>query len=256
MLLIFLLVFLFVTPDRQQSSPTQRLELQQLLLEEHHALDSLNSSQYGDFDVVTDKWVNVTGLRKDDGYAWDLLPQVQARAREQVVALLGSWERIKYNNPKSGGFGGRYKSVEAIDEGLPEVNDKDLKDQVIPFYRNITGIVNGEWVRSKVGSDREPSILNLTGLAPRLTYSTNEFSRNITGHFGDLRIKLEEKKSEVLRIKNSSVREVRAEVIITDDTSSGDGWEFALYGVHYPESGAVLLSTSSEKYFFLLSFLL
>lgn len=253
-LLVFLLVFLFFAPDRQQSSPTQLLELQQLLLEERYALDSLNGSQYGDFDVANNKWVNMTGLRKIDGYAWDLLPQVQARAGEHLAAILGSWEQIEYNIPKSRGFGSRYEPVEAVDRGFLEVKNEGPKDNVIPFYRNITGIINGEWIRSKVGSDHGSPILNLTALSPRLLYSTKEYRRNITGYGGDIRIKLEEKKSELLSVEHSSVRDIRAELVIKDGTSSGDGWEFALYGVHYPESGAVLLSTSSEKYIFPLLF--
>ena len=81
-LLIFLIIFLLASPDGRRATPSQQRQLPKLTLAEEYALDLLGRTHYGDFDVAKGKWMNVTGLRLDDGYAWELLPDVQARARE------------------------------------------------------------------------------------------------------------------------------------------------------------------------------
>ena len=208
-------------------------------------------SQFGDFNVEEDKWVNVTGLRKEDGYAWDLLPEVKARAVRQLDLVLAPWRDLRKSYPDNVGLGERYESVATIDgpSGIPSNASlaNGAQRQIVPFYQNVTGIIRGQWRRSEIGFNRQRPVLNTTVLAPNTLYLTKDYNRNISGQSGDIRIKLDEKKSEVFHNGYNSVRQIKAEITIKDEKSNGDGWEFSLHGVHYPESGGVLLSTSGEK---------
>ena len=251
-LLIFLIIFLLANPDTQRNSPTQHLDIQQNLQEQRLALNLLNSSRYGDFEAANEKWLNTTGLREEDGYAWDLLPKVQAKAKEQGSAILEAWRVIGGKHAVNGVTGQRYTSIGITDGESSEYangsfpNGSDGKSTV-PFYQNITGIIRGYWVRSTIGSDRQPPILNGSAISPLAVYLTKEYKRNITGYTGQLQLKLDEKRSESLQIEGRTVREIRAEMTIKDERSSDDGWEFTLHGVHYLESGSALLTTSGER---------
>ena len=248
-LLIFLIIFLLVTPDTQRNSPTQQFDIQQNLQEQRLALTLLNSSSYGDFEALNEKWVNITGLRKEDGYAWDLLPKIQAKANEQSNKVLEVWS--PKHHAVSGEAGVRYGHVETTDGALLETTNGSLSNgsgHVIPFFQNITGILRGHWTRSTIGSERQPPMLNTTVVSPQTLYISKEYRRNVTGHTGDVQLKLDEKRGESLQIGGNTVREIRAEMTIKDERSSDDGWEFVLHGVHYLESGGVLLTTSGERW--------
>lgn len=242
-LLIFLLLFLFASPDNQRPSISQQRELEYLLADEQQALDLLNSTQYGDFDATEGRWINVTGLRQDDNYAWDLLPRIQERARNQQRDILAGSPSLHDDRSSilplilSNG-------EQSVEDGNGTTDTKLLRGG---FYENVTGVIRGHWVRSKVADDTTPPILNLTSLVPRITYSTQHYNRNITGRDGKLRIKLEEKGRNDLAHDAGLVRELRAEMIIKDETSSGDGWEMTLHGVHYPRQGGILLATTGQR---------
>ncbi|MCJ1476729.1 hypothetical protein MMC13_005398 [Lambiella insularis] len=241
------MLILLLTPDTQRSTPYQQIQIRSTLESERHALDILNSTEFGDFDPPRDQWLNVTGLRQQDGYSWDLLSKVQARAKEEAGFVLEAWKKSDESSPGSGGLGSRYSSPDTIDGTSTNETTSNI-NRIIPFYQNISGIVNGRWVRSKTVEGHQSHTLNLTALNPLKQYATGEYNRNISGIEGDLRIKFDEKKSEKLALGGSTVREVKADVTIEDETSSGGGWEITLYGVHYLDSGSVLLSTSSDKF--------
>lgn len=229
-LLVVLLVFLIITPETQHTNLHQQREVKHVLDDERRAIDTLNATRNGGFDPLQNHGVNLTGLSLDDGYAWYLLPEVQSRARQQAEAINGMWRNLRGDDSGSS-------------------NASVLSNDVtIPFYHNVTGILHGTWVRSKVGNAHEPTALNLTAINPRNQYTTTEYDRNITGREGYIQLKLDEKKSESLAMEQHSVREVRAKLTIQDETSSGDGWDLTLHGVHFPESGGILLSTSSDKF--------
>lgn len=229
-LLIFLILFLIITPDTQHTTPHQQREVRHVLANQRGAIDILNATRYGDFDPINNHGMNVTGLSLEDGYAWVLLPEVHSRAREQAEATRGMWKRLK-------------------GDSLESANASILANDVtVPFYHNVTGILHGTWVRSKVGNAHQPTVLNLTAVNPRTQYITSEYDRNITGHEGSMQFRFDGKKSEKVVVGKQSVREIKAKLTIQDETSSGDGWEITLHGVHYPQSGGILLSTSSDKF--------
>ncbi|KAL9026527.1 MAG: hypothetical protein Q9196_004820, partial [Gyalolechia fulgens] len=239
LVLIFILLVLFASPDTQTPSPSQQHHLDRLVLQERHALALLAGSRFGDLNAAENSWVNVTGLRKQDGYAWGMLPEVQERARQQANAIVEAWQRsLQHDGP-------------TIDAGNIENTNQTLPgpkaDQPMPLYRNVTGIVHGHWVRSKLADGAKAPVLNLTTLAPRVTYTTEKYSRNITGIEGVLRVRLDEKKSELL-LADTSVREITAELTVEDEFSSGDGWVMTLHGVHYPQDGSIVLTTTGRRF--------
>ncbi|KAI4149400.1 MAG: hypothetical protein LQ340_004647 [Diploschistes diacapsis] len=243
-LVLFLLMVLLSSPGTQRPSQSQQRALQTIVEEGRQGWSILNQTQQGDFNSSQNSWLNITGLRAEDGYAWDLLPQVQAKAREQAQAVLGTTQirsgRTSVYSLPHGHFGERYSSVENLDGG-------EKLPVVIPFYQNVTGLIHGQWLRSRVRDDFEVPKPNLTAISP-VQYITKEFNRNITGARGELSIKLDQKESTAVQVGLNTAREIKAELTIQDKSSSGDGWEMVLHGIQFVESGAILLTTSGEKF--------
>ena len=248
-LVIFLLLFLFLSPDSQAPSLSQQRELDYSIEDERSALDILNSSSYGGFDSANNRWLNVTGFRRDDGYVWDLLPRVQERAREQLQRSLDALERSRsFQNTSR--LSNIRPSTENAEPGSVQhvLSSMDPFIDPTPLYQNMTGIFKGEWVRSpRVTGHTSPS-LNLTALAPRIYYTSNNYNRNITGQSGDLRVQIDERSAGDPLPDSGLAIDVKAQLTIEDETSTGDGWELTLYGVHYPRQGGIVLSTTSEKF--------
>jgi hypothetical protein len=207
---------------------------------QHHALDILNASRYGDF-APNDRggaYLNLTGFKKEDQYAWDELDTV----KRKVATIMNT-----------------------------KVNDGELStDRGV--YGNVTGIVKGAWVRATEmeGKPWGRSIerMNLSEIAPDVNWGWNTWNRNITGKEGELRLNIEEK-AEWMKFAHdeyiqhedegrkggninkdieSDVREVAATMTVQDETSIGDGWEMRLHGVHWPRRGELIMTTTSEKF--------
>ncbi|PQE15709.1 Zinc finger RING FYVE PHD-type protein [Rutstroemia sp. NJR-2017a BBW] len=49
-------------------------------------------------------------------------------------------------------------------------------------------------------------------------------------------------------IKGIPVRELSASLTVRDESSNGDGYEMRLHGVHWPQEGSILLTTTSDKF--------
>lgn len=246
-LVVFVLIFLFIFPDTQKPSRSQEQELGRLLVEKQGALLLLNSTSYGALEAERNRSINVTGFRHDDAYAWSLLPRVQERAREQIRTVPGVLET---SSTDSYGLSGL--SYTASDEEVPwKSNDSstpaDMRLHRYSLYQNVSGIVHGQWTRSKVADGLIPPVMNLSALAPRVMYVTKTYSHNITGQDGNLRIKLDEKNSSMTESEDGSIREVRADLLIRDQSSNGDGWEMTLHGVHYPQQGGIILATTGQR---------
>ena len=248
-LVIFLLLFLFFSPDSHSPSLSQKRELDNSILEERHSLNVLNSSQYGDLDASNDRWLNITGMRRGDGYAWEFLPKVQEKAKEQLRNILdplgssGIFKNVSTTSEDSGPEDGTGKSKDW--NGLSTM--KPFNDPQ-PMYQNVTSIVRGKWSRSNIGESFVLPSLNLSTIAPRVYYTSNKYNRNITGQAGDLQIQLYEQDSGDSLPDPATARNLKAQMTVRDETSTGDGWELTLFGVHYPQQGGIVLSTTSEKF--------
>ena len=249
-LVVFLLLFLFLSPDSQSPSLSQQRDIQVSIIEERKALNVLNASNYGGLDSPNNRWLNLTGLRQNDGYAWDLLLDVQDRAKEQLQHICNAFESTSTYNNASSPSGKPVK-----DDKEENTVDKILStmkpfDDPAPLYQNVTGIIHGQWTRSRLGEGLASPPLNLSALTPRIGYVSQNFNRNITGQSGDLRLHIHEGSDEDFNLgleDDGLARDIKATMSIKDESSSGDGWEMSLHGVHYPLQGGIVLSTTSEK---------
>ncbi|KAL8864468.1 MAG: hypothetical protein Q9174_007341, partial [Haloplaca sp. 1 TL-2023] len=238
--LVFLLLILWASPETKTVTQSQQRQLDRLLLQERHDLASLQNSSFGDLDAIGYKWINVTGLRKEDGYAWNLLPAVQMKARQQADAISSAW--LYSTEVEHNAVADDSSSILNASSFLPN------SDPYAPLYQNLTSIVHGRWVRSKATADIPPPSINLTNLVPHVEYNTNHYSRNITGLEGELRIRIHDTDYERLSTDDTSVRQITADLTVQDETSSGDGWEMAMHGVHHLLDGSIVLVTTSQRF--------
>ncbi|KAL2005995.1 hypothetical protein VTN00DRAFT_9649 [Thermoascus crustaceus] len=230
--LLFILIALYLLVSSQNRAPLidHDREHQHEIAEEQHALRLLNESKYGDFAPHADRWLPIAGLRKNDSYSWDLLPGVQDKARRQLrSALLGAGLHVP-------------EALETED-GVSSLN---LTQQPLPVYHNVTGKLRGDWVRQKTVSYHPR--LNITALALENDYVTHDFGLNVTGDTGTFYFDLHEGDGEELQQNSGHVREIRAELAIESDSSLGNTWHLSLFGVHFPETGGIILTTTSEKF--------
>lgn len=227
---LVLIFWLLWSGDVQQSAPATPYEdevIEPPINRTRHFLDFLNSTRFGDLDVGNDRWLNLSGLREENGYSWELLEIAKNHSIDQMQYALGG----KADGVLSGSI---------TNDFLPVV------------YQNVTGIVHGDWVRPDLGQEwtnHRRHTVNLSTLLPRGPFNfRDKFEHNITGRAGSVRIQLEE--SEHVQGVNASTRAINALLTIREDDSIGTWWDLSLRGVHYVKAGMILLATSSHKYIF------
>ena len=219
-LLVLILLFLLLSPEPQQGPLGQRrYEDDNEVADQQVALNVLSSSQYEDFDPLQERWLNLTGLRVHEKFAWNALPLLKQRSREQIQHALGE------------------QGIEKLEK---------LTDAPIPLFRNITGYVRGEWVRSGLEQEFEPPPEDQPEEEDRT--SSPDYLRNVTGLEGKVRFRFKEQTDDRNDEQSGQTYPVTAHMAIQDDKSYGDGWELTLHGVHYADFGGVLLTTTSDKF--------
>jgi hypothetical protein len=314
-LLVLLLIFLYLTPDRQQQQQlhwerhgthADRTKQQQQLL--RLLLHEARSSRYGDFDPAAGKWLsNITGFSAadqrgaaahsgDDGdgtagfAAWSALRSVKAAARQHLENALGAHivARLDSGNV-AGGAQSRHASGAtgtAIatspyhkdgntesdgEEGKKEKEEvgeeKEFGTPPAPFYRNLTAVVSGKWVRADLidgmlsaprpgrSTNGSSSAAGATELPESGSHVGGRYLKNVTAHHGVLQLRLDD--SDQIHEgggESEHIRELGAMLDIREEGhsgpswfSSGSEWPVKLRGVHYPDYGAVILTTMSEK---------
>ncbi|KAG6231216.1 hypothetical protein E4U34_005803 [Claviceps purpurea] len=205
------------------------------------ALDILNATTWGDFsprnstldngEVSTAKFLNLTGFRERDGFAWDDL---------EVF---------------------RQKGLRLSRHAVPPVDGQQLWDAALgeAMWTNASGTVHGDWVRRPGSTTRGFDSYNLTRSVPHVEWVGHkvEWARNVTGESGKMMLRLNGNKTlhhyEQLSIDRAplsggTIRSVRAAATIEDTTGSGLNWEMKLWGVHWPRQGVILMTTTSEKF--------
>ncbi|KAK8220038.1 hypothetical protein M8818_000454 [Zalaria obscura] len=232
---VIILLFILFSPDPQSPAnhPSIYSRLEEAIAEESHALSNLESSHFGDFNPLDNRWLNISGYRKEQDYAWVALDKVKERAREQVKHAIGE-DYIKRIDGDNGG-------------------------STLPFYQNVSGVLHGSWVRSPLSSAIEVPRLNMSAFAPEgpfgpITFPT--FGRNLTGTEGKMSLHVSERDGERNVVSGSNndgrevdlIRSITVEMTVQDDESFGDGWEVKLHGVHFLETGGLLLATTTEKF--------
>ncbi|KAJ5682346.1 hypothetical protein N7462_005511 [Penicillium macrosclerotiorum] len=228
---LLLVFYLLLSSQSRPSLINEDRERQREFDRENHALQLLNESKYGDFDPPADRWLPFAGVRKNDSYAWDLFPHVKTRVRHQLQSALS---------------GAGLEPPIGLDESNPS-SPLNLTKLFLPVYRNATGKLRGDWVRRTDGVQRQEP-LNTTAIAREHEYFTHDFSSNITGNGGTFYVDLEEGGGEELLHGEGLVREIRASLTVESEDFWGSTWYLSLFGVHFPETGGVILTTTSEKF--------
>ncbi|KAF9692796.1 hypothetical protein EKO04_009109 [Ascochyta lentis] len=229
-LFFIILLLLINSPEPQQPSYNTRTRYDELIQREWDQLDVLNRTRWGDFNVGRKKWLNVSGLRDEDGFAWDMLPGVKEKANAHGERALGD----------------KWGSV--LDGTLHELENGGM---ALPVYKNLSGYVQGEWVRDPSSRVRHPSDMGNTTHPAKdpFTNSAMDFDRNLTGTAGPVRVHITELEDKMRTDTNNTISEISAKIIVGDDESfGGNWWEFYVHGVHFKESGHAVLTTTSERF--------
>ncbi|KAI5867327.1 hypothetical protein GGS23DRAFT_547839 [Durotheca rogersii] len=230
--LLLLLFWLATSPDSNPGFIAGPALVKSRLARQREALGILNSTQWGDFaprragnpPEAESKYLNLTGFREEDGYAWEDFQRFQNRCEE--------W------------------SANAV--GIPEAS--------VPVWQNATGIIRGLWHRANTSSPRYHSSYNLSQISPGVTWSGyhSEWTRNATGTDGRMLVRIEDYEDGatepeevdklVLEKAEIKAREVAATINVDDADGTGSSWEMRLHGVHWPRQGVMLFTTTSEKF--------
>ncbi|KAI0154748.1 hypothetical protein GGR52DRAFT_551040 [Hypoxylon sp. FL1284] len=230
--LIILIFWLATSPDSGPGLIAGPALVRNRIARQRHALGILNSTQWGDFaprlpddpPEAEPKYLNLTGFREEDGYVWEDLKRFKDRCEE--------W------------------STNAV--GIPEAAE--------PVWRNATGVVRGLWQRVNTSSPRYHSSYNLSAISPGVTWagSNSDWGRNVTGAEGKVLVRFEDDendefepdKTDKLMLNKAEIkaRQVTGTVNVDDIEGTGSSWEMRLHGIHWPRQGAMLLTTTSEKF--------
>ncbi|KAH7068077.1 hypothetical protein BKA63DRAFT_478391 [Paraphoma chrysanthemicola] len=225
-LFFIILLLLINSPEPNQPTFNARARYEDLIDREWDQLGILNTTRYGDFNAKNGKWLNITGMREDDTFAWELLEPVKAKAKEQSERILGDdWRG-------------------ALDGSFQDDARK------IPVYKNLSGYVQGDWVRSPLSRVRHPEDMGNSSAVPESPFAQlMEYDRNITGGTGTVRLHITELENKMRTDDNRTISEISAKVVIEDDDSfGGNWWGFVAHGVHFLNSGTAVLTTTSDRY--------
>ncbi|ROT43196.1 transmembrane E3 ubiquitin-protein ligase [Sodiomyces alkalinus F11] len=242
--ILFIVFLWFVITSHE--SPSQLLSFSSFLSERYAkhqaALERLNISTWGDFSPrqsdspahFSGSYLNLTGFREEDGFAWDDLARFRKQCHE--------WSR-RVNPPMAGG-----------EKGHPSITQQAV-------WHNATGFVKGHWVRKDSSANRTQADYNLTAIAPDYTWqdSGHTWFRNITGREGKIAVDIVDNGRNVAQLYYDAlldeaaragglIRTAKASLEIEDVGGSGRTWEMRLHGVQWPRTGVFLMTTTSEKF--------
>lgn len=234
-LVLVILGWLFLFPDNPVTLLSASELAAQRLDAQHGALSVLNSTRWGDFSPVVapgdgedgaepgandtaPRFLNLTGFREGDGLAWGDVGTFRDRCLAASRAAI----------PPVGG-----EDRWSIGEGQP-------------VWQNVSGHIHGTWVRRDASALRQAADYNLSAIAPDVewTGARAPWARNVTGREGKLKARLHDREGGDAAGANM----VRAELMVEDADGSGATWNMRLHGVHFRRHGALLLTTTSEKF--------
>ncbi|KAK5630774.1 hypothetical protein RRF57_006489 [Xylaria bambusicola] len=230
--LIFLLFWLASSPDTGSGLIAGPSQVRNRIAHQRAAHAVLNSTAWGDFapQLLDDppetepQYLNLTGFREEDHFAWKDLGRFKSLCEE--------WSR------------------NAV--GIPETQE--------PVWQNATGVVRGLWERSNGSVSRTHSSYNLTHISPDVAWNSlnSEWSRNVTGREGKILVRIDDPEDaatepeqldpKIFREDEIQARLVSSTVTVEDIEGTGSSWEMRLHGVHWPKAGALLFTTTSDKY--------
>lgn len=236
---------------------------QERLARQRQSYSVLNSTVWGDFNprqpgeppngTDNTRYINITGFRRDDGFAWEDLGYFRETCLETSRSTSSSL-------PQQAGIGA---SGTLDGQGEPPRSGWDVGDGDATWL-NATGLLKGPWVRRDASVSRTWSDYNFTAMTPTIGWISTRggWDRNVTGSEGTMQLRIEDKRrlveyeeelgdDEHRRLSTGGfVREVAAGLTVEDSGQDGSGstYEMRLHGVHWPRQGNMLLTTTSEKF--------
>lgn len=244
LVLLFIICFIYFTQSPDQNGPpgfiSPRDYAADRVARSRHALDILNTTKWQEFSPKSaqpspgesTRYLNLTGFKREDNYAWDRLDSFKKRSAEFGAEAKKGWTT---------GKDGKVGLVGAV-------------------YENVTGVVVGKWVRHNgtLEAKERQRKMNLTEISPNIDWAFThqaKWTRNITGTEGNFMLQVNEVE-EAVRLEADLpdlgpmdlTRSVDATMTIQDETSSGDGWEMKVHGVHWPRQGIMYMTTTSDKF--------
>lgn len=198
------------------------------------ALEVLNTTEWGDFAPTgqeTPAFVNMTGFREVDGFAWDDL----GRFRERSLQL------------------SRHAVTSEPDKPQWDTAEGE------PVWLTASGSLEGDWVYKPGSVTRGHESYNLSKSVPDMDWIGDQvdWGRNLTGKSGRIHLHMEGNRSmteyeqlprDQAPLSGGLIRNVRAAMSLEDTTGSGSTWEMRLWGVHWPRQGVIMMTTTSEKF--------
>ncbi|OAA77609.1 Zinc finger, RING/FYVE/PHD-type [Akanthomyces lecanii RCEF 1005] len=199
------------------------------------ALDVLNSTQWGDFAPTAKEapsYVNITGFREIDGFAWEDL----GTFKEKSVQL------------------SRHAVASAPDQ--PPLWDTAEGE---PVWGTASGSLEGDWVYRPGSVSRSYESYNLSNSVPGMDWIGDriDWGRNLTGRSGRMHLHMEGNKTttayeqlprDQAPLSGGAIRHVKGALSLQDTHGSQSTWEMRLWGVHWPRQGVVVMTTTSEKF--------
>ncbi|ATY64433.1 RING finger ubiquitin [Cordyceps militaris] len=218
-----------------QTGPLLSVIAARRLARHRDALEVLNGTQWGDFapsEKEAPAFVNITGFREIDGFAWEDLDQF------------------------------RKKSLQLSRHAVSSAPDKPpLWDTAEgePVWATASGTLEGDWVYQPGSAMRSYTSYNLSQSVPDMDWIGDHISwgRNLTGQSGRMHLHLEGNKTttayeqlprDQAPLSGGLIRNVKGALSLEDTTGSQSTWEMRLWGVHWPRQGVVLMTTTSEKF--------
>lgn len=223
-LIVFLILFFFFSPDTSQPSLAQRRQQHDRISREQQALAGLRNSSYGNIPQIDDE-----GNSSHTRVSWKLLPEVQRRARAQYLELFSDTEKVSRDDIASG----NERAYEVASESL------------LPFYQNVSGTVQGHFITQNL-SERVLPPTNVTTPAGKSKSVVHEYWRNVTEAEGSLALQIFE--DDKYARSADAARLIVANVAVQTESSPGSGWQMKMFGVHFPKTGSIILTTTSEKF--------
>ncbi|KAF2156579.1 RING finger ubiquitin ligase [Myriangium duriaei CBS 260.36] len=230
---LVIILFLVFAPDPPSQNYQQLARLEDVIQHEKAAIEILNSTFFSGFEPAQDKWLNLSGLTNETGFAWSYLDEFRTKSQQIANRSLGD----KFSE----------KSI-----GQPV-------GYTLPFYHNVSGVVHGEWIRNDGSMSLQRPRVNISLYSPEGPFGEipiTGFARNLTGTSGKLRVRFSddenafatERRQDWNGRETDVARFVTASIELESTEGGTESWALQVHGVHFLETGQMLLSTTSDKF--------
>ncbi|THV45924.1 hypothetical protein BGAL_0436g00040 [Botrytis galanthina] len=250
------------------------------LAHNRHVFGVLNTTSYGDFAPEKSddpSYLNLTGFKAEDGYKWERLSAFKERSEELRKWARGAQDGSNSNREGGWGLEGRiYTNVTGVvrgnwaryTSGLVGGKERRSGLNLSVIAPGVAWALTDEelWTRNVTGREGKVMLrLDEAAVEEMIVQVTKE--RDTEGESSakteeetlkkEARVEKRDISDGIERVDlgigaNPStdilVREMAATLTVQDESSSGDGHEMRMHGVHWPNEGGVLLTTTSDKF--------